>query len=137
LKKLFSSALLLSLFIYGCSNSPQSDDKVKIENKLHKNIVCILGYDYPNLKLDFTNKQFLLANCNRFEIDTGKINAIDTLGLCKKDVWNTYIKHNMLMLFVFDKDKLTPSDKLEDALIERYYFTYIQLMKINGNITVE
>jgi hypothetical protein len=137
LKKLSLFVILLSFFISGCKNHSSPNDKIEIENKLDKNIVCILGYNYPDLKLNFTSTQTLLANCSRFEIEAGKINDIDTLGLCNKNVWDANIKHTMLMLFVFDKDKLTKTNKLEDALIERYYFTYIQLMKINGVITIK
>jgi hypothetical protein len=121
----------------GCKNNSSLKGKVIIANKLHKNIVCFLGYNYPDLKLNFTNKQKILANLKRFEIDTDQSNEVDTIGLCQKGLWNKYIKQNLLMLFVFDRDKLKNANKLEDALIERRYYSFSQLMKVNGVITVE
>jgi len=41
------------------------------------------------------------------------------------------------MLFTFDAEKLKTADKLEDALLERYYFSYVQLTKTNGLITID
>jgi len=135
LKRIFLSPGFLPVLIFGCNNSSTSLDKVKIENKLNKSIVCVLGYNYPDLNLGFINKQSVLTNI-KFEINAGQTKELDTLGLCQKATWDKYIKHNMLMLFVFDKDKLQTVDKVEDALTERYYFSYIQLMKTNGIITV-
>lgn len=134
MKKIFLLGFIFLLAVSGCKNNSSVNDAVRIENKLHKNIVCILGYNYPDLTLNFIAGK---ANDNRFEIDSGKTIAIDTLGLCNKTTWDKYIKHNMLMLFVFDKNKLAPTGKPEDALLERYYFSYSQLMKLNGVITIE
>ena len=63
--------------------------------------------------------------------------AIDTLGLCKKNVWDNYVKKSLLIVFIFDKDKFATSDKLEDALIETQYYTYAQLMATNGIISID
>ncbi len=125
------------LSFWGCKPTPASNDNVKIENKLSKNIVCILGYNYPDLTLNFTSTKFLLANTNRFEISPGQTKDIDTLGLCQKNAWDKNIKKSMLMVFIFDSGKLASVNKPEDALIERYYYTYVQLQKINGVIVVE
>jgi len=135
MKKLFFLIIAVSLFIAGCKNNSSNGSNAKIENKLNKNIICVLGYNYPDLNLTFTNKQTILNN--RFDIPAGQTKEIDTLSLCNKAMWDKTIKHSMLMLFVFDKDKLAGTDKLEDALIARYYFTYVQLMKTNGVITVD
>ena len=98
--------------------------------------MCILGYNYPDLNFDFTSKQAIMANISRFEIDADQTKPVDTLGLCRKNSWDKYVKKNMLMVFIFDKDKLASAGKLEDALIERYYFSYVQLMNVSGVIRV-
>lgn len=135
MKKLFLLFITSSIFIVACNDGSSAGGNVKIENKFNKNIICILGYNYPDLTFSFTSKQAVLNN--KFEIPASQVKEIDTLALCKKDNWDKTIKHSMLMLFVFDKDKLTSADKLEDALIGRYYFSYAQLMKTNGVITVD
>jgi hypothetical protein len=137
LKKFLFSALLFSLFLSGCKTNPPPLTKIRIENKLHKNIVCILGYNYPDLSFKFTSKQALVDNNSWFEIDSGQTKAIDTLGLCKKNVWDNYVKKSLLIVFIFDKDKFATSDKLEDALIETQYYTYAQLMATNGIISID
>ena len=127
---------IFSLYFARCTQSSTDVGKVKVENKLTKNTVCILGYNYPDLSFKFTSKQAIMAKVSQFEIDANQDKTIDTIGLCKKEVWDDKIKHSMLMLFVFDKDKLATVDKLEDALLERYYFSYQQLQKTNGVITL-
>jgi hypothetical protein len=136
MKQLVLFCISFCLFIVGCKNNKPSLDKIKVENKLDKNIVCILGYNYPDLKLNFTNPKTLLADTNLFQIDSNQIKELDTLGLCKKDTWNKYVKQSLLMLFVFDKKKLAHAKTPEDALIERYYFSYIQLINDKGIIVV-
>ena len=123
--------------MFGCNTTSTDNAKVRIENKLNKNIVCVLGYNCPDLNLAFINKQVIVGDIGRFNIPKGQTRIIDTIGLCDKEVWDKTIKHNMLMLFTFDTEKLKNGDKLEDALIERYYFSYIQLIKTNGLITIE
>ncbi|MGP8217505.1 MAG: hypothetical protein ACLQQ4_18195 [Bacteroidia bacterium] len=137
MKKLFLYFTVLSIGIAGCKSNSQGGDKVKIDNKLDKSIVCILGYNYPDLGFKFTSKEAILANSKLFEIAAGQTKEIDTLGLCDKETFDKNIKQNLLMLFVFDKDKLATATKLDDALTERYYFTYVQLMKTNGVITID
>ncbi len=137
MKKLLLCTVVFSLLLNGCTTNQSLDNHVKITNKLQKNIVCIVGYNYPDLSFKFTSKQAVMASGDKFEIAAGQEKVIDTLGLCNKETWDKYIKKSMLMVFVFDKDKLATSDKLEDALLERYYFSYVQLTKINGIITVE
>ena len=136
MKKVFLFSISLLLFIDGCKHDAPVDTKIKIENKLDKKVICILGYNYPDLKLEFTSKQALLADTLLFQIDTNQIKELDTLGLCKKDTWNKYVKQSLLMLFVFDKKKLVHAKTLEDALLERYYFSYTQLLKDKGVIVV-
>ena len=137
MKKLLFYIVAFSFLMAGCkSNSPKADG-VRIANKTTKNIVCVLGYNYPDLSFSFTSKQAILAKSELLAIDAGETKAIDTLGLCNQAVWNNTIQKSMLMLFVFDKDKLASTDKLEDALLERYYFSYIQLMKTKGYITIK
>jgi hypothetical protein len=141
---------VISLLIVGCKSNSPGGDNIKIENKFNKNIICVLGYNYPNLSLDFINKKALQAKTELHdsyvmssEIEVGTTKVIDTLGLCNKEIWNKTIKHSMLMLFVFDKEKLFGTNtvpavgKIEDALIGRYYFTYDQVMKTKGVITVD
>lgn len=131
--------LLFTLFfaaLIGCESN-SANNKVKVENTTNKNLICVLGYNYPDLTFSFTNKQALLSKSNLLTVDAGQTKEIDTLGFCKKEVFDSNIKHSMLMLMVFDKDKLATSDKLEDALVERYYFTYIQLKNLNGVIPVK
>ncbi|HTB06205.1 MAG TPA: hypothetical protein VK806_04565 [Bacteroidia bacterium] len=127
---------LASIFLFSCTQSSMDDGKVRVVNKLGKNTVCILGYNYPDLSFGFVSKQDIISKMNQFEVDTNQNKEIDTLGLCKKEVWDSKIKHSMLMLFVFDKDKLAGADKLEDALLERYYFSYQQLQHAKGIITL-
>jgi len=102
-----------------------------------KNVVCLLGYNYPDLSFGFTSKEAIMAKMKMFEISANQTKEIDTLGLCDREVWDDKIKHSMLMLFVLDKDKLAGAAKLEDALIERYYFSYIQITKAHGLINIE
>jgi hypothetical protein len=135
-KSILFSLFILFFFLLSCNQPGVESGKVKVVNKLNRNIVCLLGYNYPDLSFGFTSKQSVMAKANQFEIGVNQNKEVDTLGLCKKKVWDSNIKHSMLMLFVFDKNKLSSSDKLEDALIEREYFTYEQLMKTNGIITV-
>lgn len=138
MKKTLLFIVTFSLLLAGCKSSSTTDDNIRISNKTDKNIVCLLGYNYPDLSFNFTSKQAILAKMDKFEVDGGQSKAIDTLGLCNKEIWDKHIKDgSMLMLFVFDKDKLASSDKLEDALLERYYFSFIQLMKTNGLITIK
>ena|ERR1700739_2629105 len=138
MKNILFCFIAVSLLLIGCKSNSATDDNVRISNKTNKNIVCLLGYNYPDLSFNFTNKQAVLAKMDKFEIDGGQSKAIDTLGLCNKEIWDKHIKDgSMLMLFVFDKDKFASSDKLEDALLERYYFSFIQLMKTNGLITIK
>jgi hypothetical protein len=136
MKKIFLFSASLFLFIGGCKNNAHVDTKIKVRNKLDKKVICILGYNYPDLKLDFTSKEALLSDTILFQIDTNQIKELDTLGLCKKDTWNKYVKQSLLMLFVFDKKKLVHAKTLEDALLERYYFSYTQLLKDKGVIVV-
>lgn len=138
MKNIIFYFIAASLLLIGCKRNSATDDNVRISNKTSKNIVCLLGYNYPDLSFSFTNKQVVLAKMDKFEVDGGQSKAIDTLGLCNKEIWDKHIKDgSMLMLFVFDKDKLASADKLEDALLERYYFSFIQLMKTNGLITIK
>lgn len=134
MKKLFLLGIVFSFFIGGCKNN--SPGKIRVENRLHKKIICILDYNYPDTSLTFTNKQALLADSNRLQIDTNQIKEVDTIGLCKKNVWDNCVKQSLLMLIVFDEKKLVHAKKPEDALIERYYFSYGQLMKDKGVIVV-
>ncbi len=136
MKKLSLFFIAFSLLIAGCKSNAAAD-KVKIKNTTDKNLVCVLGYNYPDLTFSFTSKQALLAKMDLLGVGAGQTKEIDTLGMCKQEVWDNNIKHSMLMLMVFDKDKLSSSDKLEDALVERYYFTYVQLMKTKGVITIK
>jgi len=136
LVSLWHAVIIVSIFIAGCTNN-STNNKVRIENKLNKNIVCVLGYNYPDLNLAFINKQVIVGDMGRFQVPEGQTRIIDTVGLCDKEVWDKTIKHNMLMLFTFDADKLKTADKLEDALLERYYFSYVQLTKTNGLITID
>ena len=99
--------------------------------------MCILGYNYPDLSFKFTSKQALVNNNSWFEIDSGQTKAIDTLGLCKKNVWDNYVKKSLLIVFVFDKDKFATCNKLEEALIETQYFSYAQLMASEGIIHID
>ena len=126
----------LSLLLFSCTQSSTDDGKVRVVNKLGKNTVCILGYNYPDLSFGFVSKQTIMTKINQFGVDTNQNKEIDTLGLCKKEIWDSKIKHSMLMLFVFDKNKLANADKLEDALLERYYFSYQQLQHAKGIITL-
>jgi len=137
LKKLLSTTLLFSLLLSGCKTNPPILTKIRIENNLHNNIVCILGYNYPDLSFKFTSKQALVNNNSWFEIDSGQTKAIDTLGLCKKNVWDNYVKKSLLIVFVFDKDKFATCNKLEEALIETQYFSYAQLMASEGIIHID
>jgi hypothetical protein len=136
MKYIFLFSASLFIFITGCKKHFADEDKIRVENKLNKKIICVLGYNYPDLKLDFTSKQALLDDSCQLQADTGETIIIDTAGLCKKETWNKHVKKSLLMLFVFDKKKLLRSNNLEDALIERYYFSYIQIVKIKGLITV-
>jgi len=136
MKRVFSCIVLFSAFI-ACKSGSPDENKIRIENKTNKNIICVLGYNYPDLTLGFTSKLVLQAKGNLLNVDASQTKEIDTLGLCKKSVWDNTIKHSMLMLFVFDTDKLAKSDKPDDALIRRYYFSYAQLMKTNGIITID
>jgi hypothetical protein len=136
MKKLFLFFFVFSLFTIGCKNKTPMDNRIKIQNKLDKKIICVLGYNYPDLKLSFTSKQALLGDTDLFQFDSGQIKELDTLGLCKKDVWDRYVTKSLLMLIVFDKKKLVHAKKLEDALLERYYFSYIQAVKDSGVIVV-
>lgn len=136
MKRTLLFCVMVFLIANGCKNHSSDTMRMKVENKLGKKVICILGYDYPNLKLDFTSKEALLADTNLFLIDTNQIKQLDTLGLCKKDTWNRYVKQSLLMLFVFDEKKLLHAKTLEDALVERYYFSYTQLIKEKGVIVV-
>ena len=137
LRKLFIFSVSVFLFISGCKKHLADEDKLRVENKLNKKIVCVLGYNYPDIKLNFTNKKALLEDTDLLQIDTGQTKVIDTTaGLCKKDVWNSCVKQSLLMLFVFDANKLMYAKTLEDALIERYYFSYTQLLKDKGIVVV-
>jgi hypothetical protein len=133
MKYIFIFSVTLLLFIIGCK---RHDDKIKVKNKLGKTVICVLGYGYPDLKLNFTNKQALLADTNLLQIDSDQTKELDTIGLCRKDVWDKYVKQSLLMLIVFDKKKLIHSKKLDDAVLERYYFSYTQLIKDKGVIVV-
>lgn len=119
-----------------CGCKKNVPDRIKVENRLGKKVICILGYNYPDLDVNFTSKNALLADTGLLQVDTNEIKEIDTLGLCKKDVWNKYVKQSLLMLFVFDEKKLAHTKELEDALVERYYFSYTQLVKDKGVIIV-
>jgi hypothetical protein len=136
MKKSFYCLFLIVVIMVACKSN-SGDNKVRIENKLNKNIVCVLGYNYPDLNLAFINKQVIVGDMGRFQVLKGQTRIIDTIGLCDKEVWDKTIKHNMLMLFTFDAEKLKAGDKLEDALLERYYFSYVQLTKTNGLITID
>ena len=125
---------ILFLFIGACKNN--APDKIKVENKLGKKIICVLGYNYPDTDLTFTSKEYLLADTGFSQLDSNQIKELDTIGLCKKDTWNKYVKQSLLMLIVFDKKKLLHAKKLEDAVIERYYFSYAKLIKDKGLIVV-
>src|ERR1700722_5882791 len=124
------SSLLLDFTCYSDKN------RIEISNKLNKNIMCKIGFDYPNLKIPSGTKELLLAN-PMSEVDTGQTKIVNTLALCEKNVWDEHVKNNMLMLFVFDKDKLVSSGKPEDALIERRYYSYAQIMQVNGVIRID
>ena len=134
MKRLFLLCVIFFLICCGCKN--KSPDRIRVENRLGKKVICVLGYNYPDLKLNFINKKDLLADTDFFLVDTNEVKEVDTLGLCKKDVWNNYVKQSLLMLIVFDKDKLIHAKKLEDALVERYYFSYTQIVKDKGVIVV-
>lgn len=138
-KKVVFCFAAFSLLIIGCnvSNTEHKSDKVKINNKMGKNVICVLGYNYPNLGFDFTSKEALLNKSALLTVGVGETKEIDTLGFCNKEVWDKYIKHSMIQVMVFDKDKLPNAAKLDDALLRRYYFTYVQLMKTNGVITID
>jgi hypothetical protein len=136
-KRLFYYFSFISVIIIACKSGSSGENKIKIENKTNKAIVCVLGYNYPDLTLEFTNKQDLQTKESLLNVDGAQTKEIDTLGLCKKEVWDNTIKHSMLMLFVFDKNKLEKTDKLDDALVRRYYFSYAQLIKTNGIITID
>ena len=136
MKRIVFCLILFSAFV-ACKSGASDNDKVKIENKTSKPIVCVLGYNYPELTLGFISKEALQNKSGLLSVDAIQTKEIDTLGLCKKETWDNTIKHSMLMLFVFDKDKLTKTDKLEDALMRRYYFSYAQLMKTNGVIIID
>jgi hypothetical protein len=136
MKKIFLFCFAFFLFTCGCKNKAHIPYNIKIDNKLGKKIVCVFGYNYPDLSLTFTSKEALLADTNLFQFDSGQIKELDTLGLCKKEVWDKYVTKSLLMLIVFDKKKLVHAKKLEDALLERYYFSYIQAVKDSGVIVV-
>jgi len=136
MKKTVLVSVAILLVAVGCKRHPAAEGNIRVENKLNKKIICILGYNYPNLKLDFTTPHELLADSNLFQVDTNQIKELDTLGLCKKDTWNKYVKQSLLMLFVFDKKKLAHAKTPEDALMERYYFSYTQLLSDKGVIVV-
>jgi hypothetical protein len=128
--------LLLSVLHLACNPDQGPNSRFRIENKLNTSIVCMPGYNYPNLNMNFTGKQALLEKLGQYELKSGENKLTDTLGLCNKEVWDKTIKHSMLMIFVLDKEKLIKATRLEDALLERYYFTYEQLLKCNGVITL-
>ncbi len=131
--KIFAAALCF--IVIGCSRRPEGN-KIQIENKLNKNIICLLGYNYPDLTFKFLDKR-ILKNLPQFAVSPKETKAIDTLGLCDKQIWDTHIHYNLLMLFVFDKDKVLAGATLEGALINRYYFSYFQVMNTNGVIKVD
>jgi hypothetical protein len=134
MKKIFLSGIMFSLFIWGCKNNVP--DRIKVENRLSKNIICVFGYNYPDLNMNYTSKQALLADSTFLQIDTNQIKELDTLGLCKKDVWNKHVRQSLLMLVIFDKKKLIHVKNMEDAVLERYYLSYSQLIKDKGLIVV-
>lgn len=135
-KNVASLLFLFALMPIGCISDKTQNSHFKIENKLNASIVCLPGYNYPDLSMNFTNKQSILQKLGQFEVEGMKTKEVDTLGLCTKEVWDKVIKHSMLMLFVLDKDKFMNGTNLEDALLERYYFSYEQLLKSNGMITI-
>jgi len=98
--------------------------------------MCQLLFTYPDLAIPKDTKDVLFANPIS-EVDTGNTNSIKELELRNKDVWNRCVKNNMLMLLVYDKEKLASSAEPEDALIERYYFSYIQLEQLNWVVNVK
>jgi hypothetical protein len=103
---------------------------------LGKSIICVFGYNYPDMNLDFTSKAALLADSTLLQIDSNQIKELDTMGLGKREVWDKYVKQSLLMLVVFDKAKLLKAKKLDDALLERYYFSYKQVINNKGVIVV-
>jgi len=136
MKKIFLYCFFFFLFTGGCKNGAPLPDKIKVDNKLGKKIVCVFGYDYPDTSLNFTSKQALLADTNLLQIDSNQIKELDTVGLCKKDTWDTHVKQSLLMLVVFDKKKLIHAKNIEDAVLQRYYFSYMQLINDKGVIVV-
>jgi hypothetical protein len=131
-----SLILLFAIIETGCDPEKTQNSHFSIENNLNANIICLPGYNYPDLNMNFTNRQAIILKLGQFEVEAMKTKVVDTLGLCEKEVWDKVIKHIMLMLFVLDKDKFIKGSKLEDALLERYYFSYDQLLKCNGVIAI-
>ena len=107
MKKRYSLFLPLILFVvlYACTAEPNTDWKVKIENKTRDNLVCVLGYNYPDLSLSFIDKKAILAKGEQFEIEVCRSKVIEHIGLMqKRECGISTIKDgNMLMLIVFDK----------------------------------
>lgn len=134
-KRVVLGVFVILVFI-GCKNNRDMAPGIKIRNKLGKRIICIFGYNYPDLGLKFISRGALLADSNLFQFDSGEVKELDTLGLVKKDVWDKHVKSGLLELFVFDKKKLVNAKLPEDALLERYYFSYTQVLKRKGIIEV-
>jgi hypothetical protein len=135
-KNVVALVLLFALIQTGCTSDKTNDQRFSIGNKLNSSIICLPGYNYPDRNINYLSKQFILLKLGQFEVEAMKTKVIDTLGLCNKEVWDNTIKHSMLTLFVLDKDKFMNGTNLEDALLERYYFSYDQLLKCNGMITI-
>ena len=134
MKKLFLIGTAFFFFIGACKN--KWPDKIRVENKLGKKIICVFAYNYPDTDLSFTNKGYLLADTGFCQLDSSQIKELDTLGLCKKDNWDKYVKQSLLMLIVFDKKKLLHVKDINDAVLERYYFSYAKLIEDKGLIVV-
>ena len=94
MKKAFFLFILFSPLLNACIKTTYEKDKIKVNNKLPEKIICIFGYNYPDLKLNFTSKEALLKDSNLFRVNEEETKTIDTLGLCKKEIWKKYIKQS-------------------------------------------
>jgi len=113
---------------------------ITVVNKTGYDIYCYPSNLYPDTSLTKISVS-QLTSLNTYSILTHETKEIQAIAYCDQEIWDTYVKNDTLLVFVFEKNIV--DSKPFDSIIKfnlvhsKYLYTFEELQKKMCVITVE
>lgn len=135
--------VLISITIMSnkCYNKKAIENRLLIENTFDFEIYVIPSFIFPDTSLDFTSKDFIVANRSSILVPPKSTVRITNLSLCFENEWKRLVPSDTLQLFVFER-KLIDEEKWSDVykdykVLRRCNFTLLQVLERNCTLKIE